>query len=321
MAKNPFHITDTAQSQERRSAPSFRQHELQARFERLWLLDPEQFNPLRNCLQRQRLDRTLELLNNHTNCNDKKAVDLGCAAGVFSRRLRDGGATVESVDIAENALKHLRKNEMHRITAKQDAMPDTSLKDQDFDLVVCMEVIADLPPKEFRLFFSELARLVKTEGHIICSTPIDIYTEGAIHRFLDLAETELNVLEARATYHALYIRLCQVLEAPDKFVRGWKDTRYRQQEIDSRSRLSALWYRLNSSSIAVWPWFAIKPISNSILSHMKNSSWMLEKLEKVCQFFWDEAGISHFMIIAQRKPLQVPEEPVVTRLGKKEIWE
>ncbi len=42
-----------------------RQKESQAKFERLWLVNPEQFNPLRNWMQKERLERTWTLLNTH----------------------------------------------------------------------------------------------------------------------------------------------------------------------------------------------------------------------------------------------------------------
>jgi len=34
-----------------------RKQELQARFERLWLIDPEQFNSRRDCMERERIGR------------------------------------------------------------------------------------------------------------------------------------------------------------------------------------------------------------------------------------------------------------------------
>src|SRR5438105_4149210 len=54
---------------------------LQAKFERLWLVDPEQFNPMRNCIERERIERTWQLLNKHVSFPGQSAVDIGCAAG------------------------------------------------------------------------------------------------------------------------------------------------------------------------------------------------------------------------------------------------
>jgi hypothetical protein len=65
MANNPLTIISvTPPSPQKMPLPSrlTRRRELQAKFERLWLLEPEQFNPLRNCMQRERLERTYQLI-------------------------------------------------------------------------------------------------------------------------------------------------------------------------------------------------------------------------------------------------------------------
>ncbi len=261
-----------------------RRKELQAHFERLWLLDPEQFNPLRNCMQRERLERTHHLIKNHTTIQGKRAADLGCAAGVFTRRIRDEGAFVDAVDIAENALKELKKNDMANIEAKHDAMPETKLPDHAYDLVLCMEIIAELTKDDYRLFFSELARLVKLDGFVVCSTPIDFKTQDGVERLLELAQTEFDIIDAFPSYHALFIRLKGFFESFPK-----------------------------------WLSFITKPILNKL----KNSKWILLKLEKICECFRHNNGISHVIFIAKLRPLPKinPEEIPVERLHKKQIWE
>lgn len=98
-----------------------RQKEKEAKFERLWLLNPEQFNPLHNCMQKERLTRSLTLLTKHKEIKNLQIADIGCGTGVFSRRMRDAGGSVEAIDIAENALKILREGDMRDITAGKQA--------------------------------------------------------------------------------------------------------------------------------------------------------------------------------------------------------
>ena len=167
MAKNRLHIISVISSQnssfERSANVSLaaRMRKLQAKFERLWLINPEHFNPLSNCMERERLERTWQLLIKHMNVVHKHIVDIGCGAGVFSRRLRDGGAQVEAVDIAENALKNFKEIGADHIQLKQDAMPMTSLPDHAYDGIICTDLIAELPREDYRLFFAELSRLIK----------------------------------------------------------------------------------------------------------------------------------------------------------------
>lgn len=132
---------------------SSRRQETQARMERLWHQDVQQFNPERDCMQRQRVQRTIEALRTRTSLTGLKAVDLGCGGGVISRLLRDGGAAIDAVDVATNALQLLKSADMQHITPIHDCLPNTRLADNAYDLVVCTEVIGYLPADEYRLLF------------------------------------------------------------------------------------------------------------------------------------------------------------------------
>lgn len=302
---------------------SVRKMEMQARYERLWLLNPEQFNPLRNCMQRERLNRTWTLLHQHADLKDKLVADIGCAGGVFSRRLRDGGAKVIAVDIAENALKHIRKHDLTNIEVKQDAMPMTSLPDNAFDIVVCTDLIAELPPEDYRLFFSELSRLVKPKGYLVCSTPIDIYTEDGVHHLLDLAQTEFNTIDSIASYHALYLRIKSFFEIPCHYVAAAGDPHLRKKELEKRRFFGRGWFWFNTTPVLGYLWKGIDFLVKPVTMLLKNNRRILLVLEKICQFFWSTRGISHFIFIAQRRPVFV-EEPVevpIERPKKRQVWE
>jgi 2-polyprenyl-3-methyl-5-hydroxy-6-metoxy-1,4-benzoquinol methylase len=197
------------------STRSFRTKEMQAKFERLWLLHPEQFDPL----ERERLERTWQLLTDHTSLKDKQIVDLGCGRGIFSRRMRDAGAKVKAVDIAENALKAFQKEDKEYIIyLQQDAMPNTSLPDQSYDVVICTELIAHLYPDDYRLFFAELARIVRTDGYLVCSSAIDIHSDGGRERLAALTQTEFDLVGEVVSYHALYLHLKWFFQAPARFI-------------------------------------------------------------------------------------------------------
>lgn len=326
MANNQLNVVaESSPSSQARPIPSrlTRRRELQAKFERLWLLDPDQFNPLRNCMQKERLTRTYQLLSKHMELNAKKVVDLGCAAGIFSRMMRDAGTSVDAVDIAENALKELKKQNMANIEAKHDAMPDTKLIDHDYDVVLCMEIIADLTKDDYRLFFSELARLVKRDGVVICSTPIDFKTDGGVERLFELAQTEFDIIDAKPSYHALFIRLKAFFEAPANFIAGSQDESLRKKETERRHGFKRFWYAINSRAPLIWIWQLLNPLTKPVLNWFKNSSWLLLKLESLCEFFQHDSGISHIIFLAKLRPLmQVdPNEIPTEKRHKKEVWE
>lgn len=328
MAENRLNIIDV--TSEKSPDPFFqrgrhgKKKELQAKYERLWLIDPERFNPLRNCMEQERIERTWRLLTKHVTLNKHPhVVDIGCAAGVFSRRLRDAGAQVQAVDIAENALKKFRELGAEQIELQQEAMPDTHLPDQSFQAIVCTELIAEVPQEEYRLFFAELARLITPDGYLICSTPIDIDSVGAIEKLIELAQSEFDIIEDIASYHALYLRLNRVLNNPSRFIKGWLDPECKRKEMAQLKGFNRGWYWLNTTPLLIWFWYACHPLANFIHNWLRSQTTILLFLEKICRFLSDQDGISNYLFIAKRRPLPSinPDEIPQERSKRKEVWE
>lgn len=300
-----------------------RKEEIQAKFERMWLLDPLQFDPLRNCMERERLERTWRLVTEFLDPVNKLIADLGCGGGVFSKRFCDHGAKVHAVDVAGNALQCVKQLKLENIETYQECLPKTLLKDEGYDLVVSTEVIAYLQADEYRLYFSELSRLLKPEGYVICSTAIDFNSEDALQRFADLAETEFKIEKWILSYHALYLRICNFFDAPAHFIRANQDNEYSQQVVN-KTKFGRWWFRLNSSSCLSIFWRGVNFFFQPIASLLKQNRTLLLKMEKMCKFFSDPTGISHVMFIGIRRPLvETPPpgmEPIETKL-KKTVWE
>lgn len=210
MDQNRLHVayTEHKQSNSRPlSVKTSRKEEIQATMERLWHQSPQQFDPQRDCMELQRIQNTIDAIKSLFPLSGKCVVDLGCGDGTISRLLRDGGAHVDAVDASTLALKKLKETDFHDITSIHDCLPSTSLKDKSYDLVVCTEVIAYLKPEEYRLLMAELARLVKNDGYVVCSTSLDINTEDPLDRFAALGETEFTFEKWVFNYHRLLIRL------------------------------------------------------------------------------------------------------------------
>lgn len=320
---NKLNIVTTDATQPAASGRLSRRKETEARFERLWLVNPEQMDPLRNIRERERIDRTQAILKD-IDLKDKRVLDLGCGGGVLSRKLRDRGADIDAVDISSNALKMLSSQNTDHIRPIQDYAPATKLPDDAYDIVLCTELIGFLPREEHRMLFSELARLVKPNGHVVCSSALDINSLDAIQQFADLAETELKIDHWVFSYNLCWIRLKDFFIAPARFARAWRDPEYRQQAVDKRHGISRWWFRLNSHAFPGVLWSVIQIFTAPIVTLLKTNRWLLLKLEKFCRFFWSESGISHALFIGQRKPLYVPppenELPRETK-HKKQVWE
>lgn len=318
-------------AQKRPPEPSFTdskngwRHEARAQFERMWLVDPEQFNPMRNCMERERIERTWKLANEFVKLKDKLVADLACGGGIMSKRLKESEAKVHALDIASNALKILQKHVPDIDQVYQQCLPHTTLEDDAYDLVFADEVIAYLPAQELRLFMAELCRLVKPNGYVICSTSLDLDTQDPLLRFASLAETEFRIHQWVCGHHRLYIRLRNFFGAPGHYARASIDPDYRQQEIQKRRGFSQRWLRWNSQQPLAFFWRIVQYVANPISYVLKQNRAIMSALEKICRTFWGDAGISHAIFIASRRPLQpleLPKDEIpVERKGKRQIWE
>jgi len=301
-----------------------RRQEAQAKYERLWHRDPERFNPLKDCEGRERIKRTSALLHEHVDLKNKSAADLGCGAGVLTREYALAGATVDAVDIASQPLQSIKAMNLDSIKTSQDYVPHTLLNDTSYDFVAATEIIAELPAQECRLFFSELARLVKKDGVILCSTPLDIYSEDALNRFLTLAETELTLFDWYFSHHFLWIKLGNVLAAPDKFAEACGNKPFREQQLKERYGLNRGWFRFNSLPVIGHVWKGISWLINPLHRFINQQRWLLISLENISEFFWNENAISHVIVLARRKPLIPQPDPAQMppeRQQKRRIWE
>lgn len=306
-----------------KSAELYRQ-EAQAKYERIWHVQPDKFNPEKDAIGRERMRRTLTLIQKHMDVNGKRAADLGCGNGCFACSLQKAGAVIDAVDIASQPLKMLKDQGLDRIHTLQDYVPHTRLNDNAYDLVVANELIAEIPQEEHRLFFSEIARLMKNDGMCVCSTELDIYSLDAFERFLKLVKTELEVVDAHFSTHYLWIKLGNVLDAPAKLAKGWQDGYFREKELQEKSGFNRFWFLMNSSRYLGWFWKGISWITNPMKGVIEQQRWLLLGLEKLSSFFWQEQAISHVILLAKRKPLiqsvdvrVVPQE----RQQKRRVWE
>lgn len=319
---NRLNIVSTDNNQTIKAPKTSRREEIRAKFERLWLTNPEQFDPHRNCIEEERIERTWKLILEFINPLDQLAVDLGCGTGILSRRLTKAGATVHAVDAASNALKRLEGLTPKVASTSQDCLPKTVLKDDEYDIVISTEVIAYLRPDEYRLYFAELSRLVHSKGFVICSSPVDFNSMDAVERFANLAETEFKIEKWIFSYHRLTIRFWEFFEAPSTYAKAKKDAEYRKEQILKRSGLSRGWFRMNSTFLLSFFWSVIQIFTNPIVKFLKHNRFLMNKMEKICRLFWDEEGISHAILIGKRRPLLTTHEAIPQEMKhKRQVWE
>lgn len=227
--------------QEKQKALSLTQQRrvaLEAKYERAWLVDPEQFNPANSLTEMQRMNQTWQKLESLLS-PEMRVVDLACGWGLLTEKLLEAGCKVDAVDVASNALKRLPHHP--RLRTFNQAVPRTTLDDYAYDVVLALDVLTELNCDDYRLFMSEVQRLMNRKGIALISTPLDHRTEDPLHVFLNLLQKEFVVKTMNLSYHK-------------------------------------------------YPNFG--------------REWLMEGLEKVTKFLFPETGITHVMVVVEKKELK-----------------
>ncbi|CRX38679.1 class I SAM-dependent methyltransferase [Estrella lausannensis] len=274
-------------------------------------------------MEKERIRRSGELMLLSINPSGKKACDLGAGAGLFSLWLEERGAIVDAVDIAMNALQKIKP--LHQnIRLVQDFVPATLLDDSSYEIVAALDLIAEMPEKDYRLFFMEVARLLKKEGVALISTPIDFRSENALDLFFSLAKTELELTGCALSYHYFSIKLADFLKAPARFHRASHDPVLLARMLEERSGLRKAWFRLCSKRVSGALFGYIAPLTSWLQTKTGNSLTILQLLERISKSLKGDSAITHVIVSGIRKSL-VPDlqgkAPLPERKTKKQIWE
>lgn len=110
---------------------------------------------------------------------DKKILDVGCGSGVFMIELINRGAYVVGIDYSPKMLD-LAKQELNsnKILQKNYSLKKTSAtklpyKNGEFDLILATGLTDYLTDEEDQKFLNEAARVLKEDGKIIVSFPVN----------------------------------------------------------------------------------------------------------------------------------------------------
>lgn len=227
-----------------------------AKTEELWQEQPDKYLPDRHLIDTLRIERSWSLLQSHLTKEALAILDLGCGFSPLAKFLDNHQLTF--LDSSSQALKNFPgKKILH------DALPITKLDEEQYDLVICTDLIAELFPQDYRLAMGEIARLMTKDGKALISTPLDIHSLDALEKFLALLDTEFEIISLSKSYHRLAV--------------SWLERLKR--------------------------WKFLRKFSTLGSQHLKRSRKTILWLEKISHFLWDEDAVSHVIVLVKRKPL------------------
>jgi 2-polyprenyl-3-methyl-5-hydroxy-6-metoxy-1,4-benzoquinol methylase len=124
-----------------------------------------------------RFETTKQLLKDYVGSSNSKLLDYGCGDGTFLQMVSDDIASeAVGADIAEDQIydcqqRFVSQDKIQFIVTKE---LDSQNYNSYFDTAVCMEVLEHCLPETVEKIIKDLNRLVKQDGIIIISVPIEI---------------------------------------------------------------------------------------------------------------------------------------------------
>ena len=292
----------------------------QAIYNRKWLNNPNKYSFNKNCIEKERFTRTLNFIKEKSELPNKQIIDLGAGSGELGIALQSLGAQVHITDAASNAIKEIKKNIESRYYSNQlstaenspkntlpttaiEVLPLTRLKDNFYDYVIATDILEELHSNEFRLFFSELARIIKPSGKIFCSTKLDIYSSNALTKFLALTSTEFEIQEIVLSHHSWHIKISNFFKIPQLLHKTSTDPFLKKQLLKNKKRFAYFFWDLASKKPFKYLWkilsIAVRPMNHFLMNNRK----FLIILEWLCSRLNFDNGVSHIIIEGKRKKM------------------
>lgn len=146
-------------------------------------------------------------ISEHIEVQEKKAVDIGCGGGIYTIALLQLGAShITAVDYSNEMLRSAKENcamnGYTNVTFTKGNALQTTLEDEQFDLVLQRALIHHIQRHDLPKCFQEAYRLLKEGGTLIVQdrTPEDCLLEGSpehvrgyfFEAFPQLIETETS---------------------------------------------------------------------------------------------------------------------------------
>jgi 2-polyprenyl-3-methyl-5-hydroxy-6-metoxy-1,4-benzoquinol methylase len=150
-------------------------------FERLYLEHPDPWSYLTSAYERRKYERVLACALKWR-AGDKRALEVGCSVGVFSGMLADHFEKVTAIDVSKEALVaatryNLGNKNVHFIHRDLQTLETN----EQYDVIVCAEVLYYIGEKEVDLVCRQLERYLSERGIIVLVTGLATESEDSFY--------------------------------------------------------------------------------------------------------------------------------------------
>lgn len=135
-------------------------------------------------------EKVLELVG-----NNKKVLEIGCATGYLSSKMKEHGCSVVGIEIENEAAEVARKAGIEVIGGDIEDMEKLPMGKASFDVIVLADVLEHM--KEPDITLKKLSGFLKPEGYIVVSLPnIGYWTMRLKHLFGKWDYTETGIMDS-----------------------------------------------------------------------------------------------------------------------------
>jgi 2-polyprenyl-3-methyl-5-hydroxy-6-metoxy-1,4-benzoquinol methylase len=122
-----------------------------------------------------RFDTTIKVVKEYAE-DSSTLLDYGCGDGTFLKMVSHLFSEALGTDVSPEQIYDCQQRLARESTLKFCLQTELDAQEYNsyFDIAVCMEVLEHCPPKQAEIVINNLKKLVKQDGVIIISVPIEI---------------------------------------------------------------------------------------------------------------------------------------------------
>lgn len=155
--------------------------------------------------QQYRYNAYLQTLK-HFSDNYTSILDIGCSQGQFTTVLQDIASNIIAIDISERAIQRAKEKYggCKKIRFEVGSLPLLKYNNEQFDLVLALEVLYYLEKEERIKALKEIKRVLKKDGFLLISVNIGNPPYFKIDEFYNLVNDFFQIRIAEYGYTRIY---------------------------------------------------------------------------------------------------------------------
>ena len=186
-------------------------------FDELYASSDEPWHISFRASQQYRYNTYLQMLKQFSD-NYGSMLDIGCSQGQFTISLQDIASSVIAIDISKLAIQRAKKkySDYKKIRFEVGNLPLLKYNNEQFDLVLALEVLYYLEKEDRVESLKEIKRVLKKDGFLLISVNINKPPYFQIGEFYNLINQFVKIKKVGYSYGKIYSFFERILLVLDK---------------------------------------------------------------------------------------------------------